>query len=64
MKALWEVAWTEAASTKEVADRLSISSASVSKMFGRLHEMGLAEYKRYRGASLTQAGCTEALRLL
>lgn len=52
VKALWEVAGTEVASTKEIADRLSISSASVSNMFGRLREMGLAEYERYRGHRL------------
>jgi len=29
-----------------------------------LREMGLAEYEPYQGASLTEAGCVEALRLL
>jgi DtxR family transcriptional regulator, Mn-dependent transcriptional regulator len=53
-----------AASTKDVADRLSISSASVSNMFVRLREMGLADYERYRGTTLTEAGRLEALRLL
>jgi DtxR family transcriptional regulator, Mn-dependent transcriptional regulator len=64
LKAIWELAGRDAASTKEVAERLSISSASVSNMFVRLQEMGLAEYERYHGASLTQAGREEALRLL
>ena len=64
MKAIWEIAGAGAASTKDVATRLSISSASVSNMFGRMQEMGLVEYERYRGASLTRRGCVEALRLV
>jgi len=64
LKAIWEFAGTEAASTKDVADRLSVSSASVTGMFGRLQEMGLVRYERYRGASLTRRGRREALRLV
>lgn len=64
VKAIWEVAGRDVASTKEVADQLSIASASVTNMFGRLREMGLVEYERYRGASLTEAGRVEALRLV
>src|SRR5918994_4126870 len=64
VKAIWEVAGIGAASTSDVADQLSISSASVTNMFGRLQEMGLVEYERYRGASLTGTGLAEALRLV
>ncbi len=64
LKAIRELSEEDAASTKDVADRLSISSASVTNMFARLQDMGLAEYERYRGASLTEAGQEEALRLL
>jgi DtxR family Mn-dependent transcriptional regulator len=64
LKAIWEVGGSSAASTKDVADRLSVASASVTNMFARLQEMGLAEYERYRGASLTERGREEALRLL
>ena len=65
VKAIWEISGTEgAASTKEVAAKLAISSASVTNMFGRLQEMGLVEYERYRGASLTRWGLAEALRLV
>ena len=64
MKAIWELAGAGVASTKDVADRLSISPASVSAMFGRLQEMGLVRYRRYHGASLTQEGLAEALRLV
>jgi DtxR family transcriptional regulator, Mn-dependent transcriptional regulator len=64
LKAIWELAGDGTASTTDVADRLSISPASVSNMFVRLREMGFAEYERYRGASLTEEGRLEALRLL
>jgi len=64
LKAIWELAGSGAASTKEVANRLSVSSASVTNMFGRLQEMRLVRYERYRGASLTSAGRVEALRLV
>ena len=52
------------ASTKDVAARLAVSAASVTNMFGRLQEMELVAYERYRGASLTRRGLTEALRLV
>ena len=64
LKAIREIARLGAASTSDVATRLSISSASVTNMFGRLQEMGLVEYERYRGASLTERGHAEALRLV
>ena len=64
VKAIWELVGTGAASTKDVAGRLSVSSASVTSMFGRLQEMGLVRYERYRGASLTRRGLVEALRLV
>src|SRR5918992_954441 len=64
LKAILEVGGSGAASTKDVADRLSVAPASVTNMFARLQEMGLAKYERYQGASLTEVGREEALRLL
>ena len=64
VKAIWAVAGSGAASTKDVAERLSIAPPSVTNMFVRLQEMGLVEYERYRGASLTGRGRGEALRLI
>jgi DtxR family transcriptional regulator, Mn-dependent transcriptional regulator len=66
LKAVWELAEESggAASTKDVAARLSVSPASVSNMFARLQEMGLVKYERYRGATLTERGRKEALRLV
>jgi DtxR family Mn-dependent transcriptional regulator len=66
LKALWTSSGESggAASTKDVAALLSISPSSVTNMFARLQEMGLVEYERYRGASLTERGRGEALRLV
>jgi DtxR family Mn-dependent transcriptional regulator len=66
LKAVWELAVDSegAASTKDVAARLSVSPASVSNMFARLQEMNLVSYERYRGATLTERGRREALRLI
>src|SRR5688500_2149424 len=64
LKAVWETAGSGAASTKGVADRLSVSSASVTNMFARLQGMGLVLYEPYRGAARTTGGRAEALRLV
>ena len=64
VKAIWGIAGSSVASTKDVADRLSIAPPSATNMFVRLREMGLVEYERYRGVSLTERGRAEALRLV
>ena len=64
MKAIWEVAGADVASTKDVAERLLNAPPSVTNMFVRLREMGFVEYERYRGVSLTERGREEALRLV
>ena len=64
LKAIWELSGEGAASTKDVAERLSIRSASATNMFARLQEMGFVDYERYQGASLTERGRKEALRLV
>ncbi len=64
VKAVWKIAGPNVTSTNEVSSRLSVSPPSVTKMLGRLQEMGLVEYERYRGVSLTRRGRIEALRLV
>ena len=64
LKAIWELSGEGAASTKDVAERLSIRSASVTNMCVRLQQMGFVDYERYRGVSLTERGREEALRLV
>lgn len=64
LKAVWGLVGPGVAAPKDLSSRLSVSSASVTEMLGRLQELGLVEYERYRGASLTDKGQAEALRLV
>ena len=64
LKVIWELTASGTASTTNIAARLSVSPGSVTRMLGRLQGMGLVDYERYRGASLTGAGRAEALRLV
>ncbi|MGB3635456.1 MAG: metal-dependent transcriptional regulator [Rubrobacteraceae bacterium] len=64
LKAIWTVAGSGSASTTDISEQLSVAPASVTNMLGRLQEMGFVAYKRYRGASLTDLGKSEALRLV
>ncbi len=48
--------------TRELANRLGISSPSVSEMVTRLSGQGLVEHDRYRGQQLTREGAPPAPR--
>jgi DtxR family Mn-dependent transcriptional regulator len=50
--------------TRDLAQRLGISSPSVSEMVGRLVSQGLVEHDRYRGQQLTKEGRKVALELV
>jgi DtxR family transcriptional regulator, Mn-dependent transcriptional regulator len=50
--------------TRELAQRLGISSPSVSEMVNRLTAQGLVEHDRYRGQQLTREGRKVALELV
>jgi DtxR family Mn-dependent transcriptional regulator len=50
--------------TRELAQRLGISSPSVSEMVTRLTGQGLVEHDRYRGQQLTKEGRKVALELV
>jgi DtxR family Mn-dependent transcriptional regulator len=50
--------------TRELAQRLGISSPSVSEMVTRLTAQGLVEHDRYRGQQLTRDGRKIALELV
>jgi DtxR family transcriptional regulator, Mn-dependent transcriptional regulator len=50
--------------TRELAQRLGISSPSVSEMVSRLTAQGLVEHDRYRGQQLTREGRRVALELV
>lgn len=50
--------------TRDLAQRLGISSPSVSEMVTRLSTQGLVEHDRYRGQQLTRQGRRVALELV
>jgi DtxR family Mn-dependent transcriptional regulator len=50
--------------TSDLAQRLGISSPSVTEMVGRLASEGLVEHDRYRGQRLTESGHKVALELV
>lgn len=50
--------------TRELAQRLGISSPSVSEMVARLSEQGLVVHDRYRGQQLTEPGHRVAVELV
>lgn len=65
LKAIYSVTLEGAAAlTKDLAERLELSAASVSGMVKRLAEQGLIEYTPYKGAELTRRGRQIALRML
>lgn len=52
------------ATTGELAGRLGVSPGTVTSMLKTLSDAGLAEYRPYEGARLTEAGRLLALRVL
>src|SRR5579864_5356542 len=50
--------------TRDLAQRLGISSPSVSEMVTRLSAQGLVEHDRYRGQQLTKEGRKVAVELV
>jgi Mn-dependent DtxR family transcriptional regulator len=57
LEAIWRLTEEKGyARVSDIAERLGISPASVSKMVRRLDEDGLLTYERYRGLALTREG--------
>lgn len=54
----------DAVSTNDLAERLGLSTGSVSAMIKRLGEAGLVEHEPYRGVVLSAEGRNVALRVL
>ena len=52
------------ATTNNIAEALSVSSASVTNMFKKLAKLKLINHKSYRGAELTKAGEKIALEVI
>jgi DtxR family transcriptional regulator, Mn-dependent transcriptional regulator len=65
LKAIYKLQQAGArATTNAVADRMSLRAASVTAMLQQLSEQGLVDYLPYKGASLTEAGESAALRVI
>jgi DtxR family Mn-dependent transcriptional regulator len=65
LKALYQLHGAERpVPTRDLAQRLGISSPSVSEMVTRLSAQGLVEHDRYRGQQLTREGRKVALELV
>src|SRR6266705_1867388 len=65
LKALYHLRGdVRAVPTRDLAQRLGISSPSVSEMVARLTGQGLVEHDRYRGQQLTKEGRKVALELV
>jgi Mn-dependent DtxR family transcriptional regulator len=64
LEAIWVLVQAKGyARVTDLAERLGISTASVSKMVRRLHASGLLTYERYRGFGFTPAGQEKGRRL-
>lgn len=50
--------------TQAIADRLGVTAPSATGMLKKLADLGLVEYERYQGASLTDTGEQIALELI
>lgn len=65
LEAIWRITQEKGyARVTDIAERLKISQASVSKMLRRLKAGGLLEVERYRGLALTPFGESQGQRLL
>lgn len=65
LEAIWRITQEKGyARVTDIAERLNISQASVSKMLRRLKAGGLLEVERYRGLALTPYGESQGQRLL
>lgn len=63
LKAIYDLGG-DGVKTQALADTLSVSAASVTGMLGKLSDLNLIRYEKYRGASLTDSGRKIALETL
>ncbi len=65
LKAIYEIGrGSVSVATTDIAQKLSLTAASVSGMVRRLADQGLLSYERYRGVTLTESGRRAALRTI
>jgi Mn-dependent DtxR family transcriptional regulator len=64
LEAIWQLIQEKGyARATDIAERLGISRASVSRMIRKLHQSGQLTYERYRGLNLTDSGRSRGQRL-
>jgi DtxR family Mn-dependent transcriptional regulator len=63
LKSIWKLGSNDVG-TKELADNLEVTPASVTKMILRLTERGLVDHIPYKGVTLTKKGELEALSVV
>lgn len=65
LKALYKIEeQASSVSTDALAEALNIKQSSVTNMLKKLADMGLIQYRPYQGATLTDTGRKDALRVL
>ncbi len=64
LKAIWLLSSSGPATTGDIARELGVTAPSVTSMLTKLARDGMILYEPYRGATLTPAGLSEALRLV
>ncbi|MEE8142482.1 MAG: metal-dependent transcriptional regulator, partial [Planctomycetota bacterium] len=64
LKAIFKLENGGGVGTGEIANRLHISSSSVSRMLKRLSKQEWVEHSPYRGVRLTEKGRRQALRVI
>jgi DtxR family transcriptional regulator, Mn-dependent transcriptional regulator len=65
LKTIYQLSATgEPVGTSAIAERLGIAPGSVTGMLKRLGQQGLIDHERYQGASLTDKGRREAIRMI
>lgn len=57
LECIWELSQKNTpVKTKDMAEKMNVSPASVTEMMQRLAEMGYVNYERYKGVTLTESG--------
>lgn len=64
LKAIYKLQGESRAATNDIAEVMSVSSASVTNMLKRLTKMELVDHASYKGVRLTEAGTKVALEII
>ncbi|MFT4605112.1 MAG: DtxR family Mn-dependent transcriptional regulator [Rhodothermales bacterium] len=64
LKAIYKLQGDSRVATNDIAERMGVSSASVTNMLKRLTKMELVDHASYKGVRLTDAGTKVALEII